>query len=98
MRKKRPLRVVADSAESEQPVSVSGNDADPASVRRRLARAAAENVEQLKASLLEAAGSAVRPVWVTVECAGCGERSRVEAPVPDRCRTGAKSGRASRPR
>ena len=83
-RKKRPLRVVAiESAESEQSVSVSGNDADPATIRPRLARAAAENVEQLQASLLEAAGSAVRPVWITVECEGCGTRSRVEAPVPD---------------
>jgi hypothetical protein len=57
--------------------------ADPATVRPLLAAAAAENVEQLKASLLEAAGSAVKPVWLTVECSGCGERSRVEAPVPD---------------
>ena len=56
---------------------------DPATVRPSLALAAAENVEQLTASLLEAAGSAVKPVWVTVECSGCGERSRVEAPVPD---------------
>jgi hypothetical protein len=40
-------------------------------------------MEQLQASLLEAAGSAVRPVWITVECEGCGQRSRVEAPVPD---------------
>src|SRR5215831_12081217 len=48
-----------------------------------LAEAAAENAEQLKASLLEAAGSTVRPVWLTVECSSCGERSRVEAPVPD---------------
>jgi hypothetical protein len=57
--------------------------ADPATVGPSLATAAAENVEQLTASLLEAAGSAVKPVWLTVECAGCGERSRVEAPVPD---------------
>jgi hypothetical protein len=57
--------------------------ADPATVRPLLAAAAAENVEQLKASLLEAAGSAVKPVWLTVGCSGCGERSRVEAPVPD---------------
>jgi hypothetical protein len=55
----------------------------PANVRPMLAEAAAENAEQLKASLLEAAGSAVRPVWLTVECSNCGERSRVEAPVPD---------------
>ena len=33
--------------------------------------------------MLEAAGSAVKPVWLTVECAACGERSRIEAPVPD---------------
>jgi hypothetical protein len=57
--------------------------ADPATVRPRLAVAAAENLEQLQASLLEAAGSAVKPVWLTVECSGCGERSRIEAPVPD---------------
>ena len=25
----------------------------------------------------------MRPVWITVECEGCGKRSRVEAPVPD---------------
>jgi hypothetical protein len=32
----------------------------------------------------------VRPVWITVECEGCGTRSRVEAPVPDvRARVGA---------
>jgi hypothetical protein len=44
--------------------------ADPATVRPLLAVAAAENVEALKASLLEAAGSAVKPVWLTVECTG----------------------------
>src|SRR5262245_56922921 len=83
-KKRRPLRVVGiESAEGEQSFSMSGNDADPATIRPRLARAAAENVEQLQASLLEAAGSAVRPVWITVECEGCGTRSRVEATVPD---------------
>jgi hypothetical protein len=45
--------------------------------------AAAENVEALKASLLEAAAAATKPTWITVECSGCGERSQVEAPVPD---------------
>jgi hypothetical protein len=84
--KTRALRVVP-SEPPEEPGS-SETDAtavvaDPATVRPSLAAAAAENVEQLTASLLEAAGSAVKPVWLTVECAGCGERSRVEAPVPD---------------
>jgi hypothetical protein len=84
--KRRTLRV---AAEPEPPVaepvavSVATVSADPATVRPRLAAAAAENLEQLQASLLEAAGSAVKPVWLTVECSGCGERSRVEAPVPD---------------
>jgi hypothetical protein len=58
-------------------------NADPTTVRPLFAAAAAENVDQLTAALLEAAGSAVKPVWLTVECATCGERSRIEAPVPD---------------
>jgi hypothetical protein len=41
----------------------------------------AESGEQLKASLLEGAESAATPVWLTVECPKCGERSRVAAPV-----------------
>jgi hypothetical protein len=48
--------------------------ADPATVRPSLAAAAAENVEALAAS---------KPTWITVECTGCGERSQVEAPMPD---------------
>jgi hypothetical protein len=79
------LRVVSES--SREPSVSDGvatvKAADPASVRPLLAAAAAENVEQLKSSLLEAAGSAVKPVWLTVECSGCGQRSRIEAPVPD---------------
>jgi hypothetical protein len=41
----------------------------------------AESGEQLKASLLEGAESAATPVWLTVDCPYCGERSWVEAPV-----------------
>jgi hypothetical protein len=84
--KRRALRVVE---EAMPPVLTTMGEAlptstiDPASVRPLLAEAAAENAEQLKASLVQAAGSAVRPVWLTVECSNCGERSRVEAPVPD---------------
>jgi hypothetical protein len=83
--KRRALRVVEEPAPvvttmaRAMPTTVIG----PANVRPMLAEAAAENAEQLKTSLLEAAGSAVRPVWLTVECSNCGERSRVEAPVPD---------------
>jgi hypothetical protein len=79
------LRIVSEPA-TESPASPATpvtTTADPATVRPSLAAAAAENVEALKASLLEAAGSAVKQVWLTVECTGCGQRSRVEAPVPD---------------
>jgi hypothetical protein len=72
--------IVATTVESTTTAAIA---IDPANVRPMLAAAAAENAERLKASLLEAAGSAVRPVWLTVECSNCGERSRVEAPVPD---------------
>jgi len=66
------------------PTTVVANaNADPATVRPSFAAAAGENVDQLTASLLEAAGSAVKPVWLTVECAACGERARIEAPIPD---------------
>jgi hypothetical protein len=77
------LRVVPESPLEPAATAETVTNADPATVRPLLAAAAAENVEQLKASLLEAAGSAVKPVWLTVECSACGERSRVEAPVPD---------------
>jgi hypothetical protein len=68
-------------AEAEAEASVTS--ADPATVRPSLALAAAENVEALKESLLQAAAAATKPTWITVECSGCGERSRIEAPVPD---------------
>ena len=75
------LRVLAEpTAELEMPTTAK---ADPTTVRPTLALAAAENLETLKASLLEAAASATKPAWITVECSGCGERTRVEAPVPD---------------
>ena len=78
------LRVVTEPTVEREvtPPADTVASADPATVRPSLAAAAAENVEQLKSSLLEAAGSAVKPVWLTVECAARGERSRIEAPVP----------------
>jgi hypothetical protein len=84
-RSKQALRAVPDETVDAEATAgaMTIAVADPASVRPSLAVAAAENVEQLKTSLLEAAGSAVKPVWLTVECTACGERSRIEAPVPD---------------
>jgi len=83
-RKASSLRLVAESSVKDSDVAARPvTRVDPTTVRPLLAAAAAENVEQLKKSLLEAAGSAVKPVWLTVECSACGERSRIEAPVPD---------------
>jgi hypothetical protein len=78
------LRIVSEpakepAASAATPVAT----ADPSTIRPSLAAAAAENLEALKESLLAAAGSAVKPAWITVECSSCGQRSRVEAPVPD---------------
>jgi hypothetical protein len=83
-RKASSLRLVSEAPLEYADIPIAPlSTADPASVRPLLAAAAAENVEQLKTSLLEAAGSAAKPVWITVECTGCGERSRIEAPIPD---------------
>jgi hypothetical protein len=82
--KKQMLRVVTDCAVDLTATTIVANaGADPATVRPSFAAAAAENVDQLTSSLLEAAGSAVKPVWLTVECVACGERARIEAPIPD---------------
>jgi hypothetical protein len=78
------LRLIME--QSEPSITEAGTGvaiADPATVRPSLAIAAAENVEALKESLLQAAAAATKPTWITVECSGCGERSRIEAPVPD---------------
>jgi hypothetical protein len=80
--KEPSLRVVAEPTVELEPATTIVN-ADPTTVRPTLALAAAEHVETLKASLVEAAASATKPTWITVECSGCGERTRIEAPVPD---------------
>ena len=55
----------------------------PAAVRPRLAEAAAESVEDIQRTLLDAATSASKPAWVEFERSDCGNRKRVEVPVPD---------------
>ena len=84
-RSKQVLHLIPDAPVEDEVATSSATVtiADPASVRPSLAVAAAENVEQLTTSLLEAAGSAVKPVWLTVECTACGERSSIQAPMPD---------------
>jgi hypothetical protein len=70
-------------ANSNGPTGHERRLADPATVRPRLAEAAAEGVEDIERALLEAATSASKPAWVEFECSDCGKRKRVEVPVPD---------------
>ena len=75
-----PLIVAEETTET----MVDGNGlADPATVRPRLAAAAAEGLDGIRKTLLDAATGAVRDHWVTFECAECGTRRRIEVPVPD---------------
>jgi hypothetical protein len=56
---------------------------DPASVRPRLAEAAAESVEEIRRVLLETATGANRQLWTTINCKHCGRAGRYEITVPD---------------
>jgi hypothetical protein len=72
------------SQQADEVPTVSENGSpDPAIVRSLLAEAAAEWLEGIRKSLLDAATGAVRDRWITFECAECGARKRVEVPVSD---------------
>jgi hypothetical protein len=80
--KKRVVRVVERLQQPViTPMAIAMPTSATASVYVPVLAESAESGEHLKASLLEAAGSAATPVWLTVECPKCGERSRVAAPV-----------------
>jgi hypothetical protein len=68
---------------SEGSAKTDRRSADPSTVRPQLAEAAAENVDDIRRTLLEAATSASKPAWVEFECPDCGNRKRVEVPIPD---------------
>ena len=68
---------------SEDSALSARRSADPSTVRPRLAEAAAENVDDIRRALLDAATSASKPAWVEFECTDCGNRKRVEVPIPD---------------
>jgi hypothetical protein len=79
------IAVSADeiAVSSEDSAASDRRSADPSTVRPRLAEAAAENVDDIRRTLLEAATSASKPAWVEFECTDCGNRKRVEVPIPD---------------
>ena len=56
---------------------------DPASVRPRLAAAAAESLDDIRRVLLETATGANRNLWATINCKHCSRAGRYEITVPD---------------
>jgi hypothetical protein len=83
----RPTVVATSAAEHiavfDRPSSAPRRVVDPATVRPRLAEAAAESLEDIQRTLLDAATAASKPAWVEFECTDCGNRKRVEVPIPD---------------
>jgi len=80
----KPPKPVTADGQADDVAAVSENGSrDPATVRPRLAEAAAEGLEGIRKTLLDAATGAVRDHWITFECGECGARKRVEVPVPD---------------
>jgi hypothetical protein len=75
--------VAADGPVEEVDAASRNGSRDPATVRPRLAEAAAEGLEGIRKTLLDAATGAVRDHWITFECGECGSRKRVEVLVPD---------------
>jgi hypothetical protein len=55
----------------------------PGSIRPALAQLAADNLNELQRTLLDAALNTTTTRWATVSCSGCGARSRVELPAVD---------------
>jgi hypothetical protein len=75
--------VIGNGQVNEVEVASQNASPDPATIRPRLAEAAAEGLEGIRRTLLDAATGAVRDHWITFECGECGSRKRVEVPVPD---------------
>jgi hypothetical protein len=75
--------VITDGQVDEAEVVNPNGSSDPATIRPHLAEAAAEGLEGIRKTLLDAATGAVRDHWITFECGECGSRKRIEVPVPD---------------
>jgi hypothetical protein len=86
----RRKRVVHAAVVAEESGMKTGNGivraigiADPASVRSRLAEAAAASLEDIRRALLETATGANKNLWATIDCKHCGRAGRYEITVPD---------------
>jgi hypothetical protein len=83
VRRKRVVQEPMIAEPIEATASNGGGTVDPASVRPRLAEAAAESVDELRRVLLETATGANKNLWATVSCKHCGRAGRYEITVPD---------------
>jgi hypothetical protein len=84
---RRKLRVVQKPALAEttetMPSAGEATIVDPASVRPRLAEAAAASIDDIRRVLVETATGANKQVWVTINCKHCDRAGRYEIVVPD---------------
>jgi len=82
-RRKRVVQapVVAEAIEAS--VLNGAGMIDPASVRPRLAEAAAASLEDIQRVLLETATGANKNLWATITCKHCDRAGRYEITVPD---------------
>jgi hypothetical protein len=71
------------TAEGVAPTATGNGAADPASVRPRLAEAAAASLEDILRVLLETATGANKQLWATITCKHCSRAGRYEITVPD---------------
>jgi hypothetical protein len=81
-----PRKRIVQAPVVAEVVPVESNGAvlvDPASVRPRLAVAAAESLDDLQRVLLETATGANKNLWATVVCKHCDRAGRYEITVPD---------------
>ena len=82
----RRKRIVQAPVVAEAIETVASNGTaivDPASVRPRLAEAAAESLDDIRRVLLETATGANKQLWATVVCKHCDRAGRYEITVPD---------------
>jgi hypothetical protein len=82
-RRKRQVQEPVLAEVSEPTPTHNGSRADPASVRPRLAEAAAESVDDIRRVLVETATGANKELWATISCKHCGRTGRYEITVPD---------------
>ena len=82
-RRKREVQAPVIAGAAVPTATAAGNVADPASVRPRLAEAAAASLEDIRRVLLDTATGANKQLWTTIRCKHCDRAGRYEITVPD---------------